>query len=72
MDDSGSDLDIIAETNYDDSDVDENDKFGEEDIFNDKNLEYKKASAFPVIPCPTNDNAKNYEYIILNQQYQTA
>jgi hypothetical protein len=60
MDDS-SDLEMIEETNYDDSDVDENEKFGEYDIFNDFNLEYKKASAFPVIQCQTNDNAKNYE-----------
>jgi hypothetical protein len=68
MDDDSSDIEMVGETNYDDSDVDDNDKYGDDDIFSDNNKEYKRAPAFPVIPCPTNDNAKNYEYYYyLNQ-----
>ena len=66
MDDDSSDFEMIADTHYDDSDVDEKDNYGDDDIFNDNNAEYKKASAFPIVPCPTNDNAKNYEYFLIN------
>ncbi len=66
MNDDSSDIEMKGETNYDDSDVDENDKYEDDDIFNNNKTEYKKVPAFPVIPCPTNDNAKNYEYLFFN------
>ena len=59
MDDSSEDLEFNENIKHNDSDVDENDNYGDDDLFNDDNQEYKKASAFPYINCPSNDNYKN-------------
>lgn len=44
-----------------DSDIDENDKYTSGDFFGDDNVEYKKASAFPMVKCPGEKIIDNYE-----------
>jgi hypothetical protein len=60
MNDSSEDLDLNDYIKQNDSDVDENDKY-DDDLFSDDNEQYRKANAFPIIICPSNDNNKNYE-----------
>jgi len=52
---------------FEDSDVNPNDEFDEDDYFNDNNQEYSIASAFPKSQPPNDAVLRKLEYLIINK-----